>query len=124
MERLWIGLAGLFGALAIGADAAAAHLLGDDARRLNLALTAGRYALPHAAALLVLALLHRAGATAWLVLAGWCFVGGMVCFCGGLLVLAAGLAATLGPAVPLGGVLFIAGWAALLLHALVPRRAR
>ena len=122
MERIWIGLAGLFGAIAIGADAAAAHLLGDDPRRLNLALTAGRYALPHAVALLVLALLYRAGAAAWLALAAWCFVGGILCFCGGLFVLAAGVA-SLGPVVPLGGVLFIAGWAALLIHALAPRRA-
>jgi uncharacterized membrane protein YgdD (TMEM256/DUF423 family) len=120
MDRIWIGLAGLFGAVAIGADAAAAHLLADDVRRLNLALTAGRYALPHAAVLLVLALLYRTGATRWLALSAWCFIGGIVCFCGGLFILAAGVA-TLGPVVPLGGVLFIAGWAALVIHALAPR---
>jgi uncharacterized membrane protein YgdD (TMEM256/DUF423 family) len=127
MERVWIAAAALSGTAAVTADAAARHLLGGDPARLDLAVTAARYGLAHAAALLALALLLRAvpggAARVWLLAAGWCFVAAVALFCGTLYLLAAGLAPALTPLVPIGGTLFIAGWAALFFAALSPRRA-
>ena len=126
MERVWIAVAALSGTAAVAADAAARHLLAADPYRLGLASTGARYGLVHAAALVALACLRRrdaAGAAGvWLALSGWCLVAALALFCGPLYLLAAGLASALAVLVPVGGTLFIAGWAALLVAALAPRR--
>jgi len=59
----------------------------------------------------------------WLGLCGWCLAGGLLLFPGGLYLLAMGAPAAVARLVPLGGVLFIAGWAALFAAAVAPRRA-
>jgi uncharacterized membrane protein YgdD (TMEM256/DUF423 family) len=126
IERIWIGLAALSGAAAVGADAAARHLLTGEADRLALAQTGARYGLIHALALLAAAFLAgsgRVGARVWLGLAGWCFAAGLALFPGSLYLLAAGLPAGIARLTPIGGSAFIAGWLALLLAALWPRRA-
>jgi uncharacterized membrane protein YgdD (TMEM256/DUF423 family) len=128
MERVWIAAAALAGAAAVAADAAATHLLAGDPARLGLAATGARYGLVHAAALVALAGLLRvvpAGAARiWLGISGWCFVAALALFCAPLFLLAAGLVPGIVRVVPVGGTLFIAGWVALLLAALSPRRAR
>ncbi|MEO8588295.1 MAG: DUF423 domain-containing protein [Flavobacteriales bacterium] len=55
----------------------------------------------------------------------WLFLAGIVCFCGSLYLLSTRevlgtmtLTPVLGPITPLGGLLFMAGWAVLLLRAL------
>lgn len=117
MQRLFLAFAGIAGAVAVAGDAAARHLLAADAARAGLAATASRYGLIHALALLVLvALLRQAAqgvARAGLIAAAWCFIGGILLFCGGLDLLAAGLPPNLVMAVPVGGSLFILGWAAI-----------
>ena len=118
MQRLVLAFAGLAGAVSAACDAAAHHLLAADSARAELASTASRYGLIHAAALLGLAAL-LAQATprftrAGLIAACWCFIGGILLFCGGLGLLAAGFPPDLVLAVPAGGSLFILGWAALL----------
>jgi uncharacterized membrane protein YgdD (TMEM256/DUF423 family) len=127
MERVWIAAAGLAGTAAGAADAAARHLIAADPYRLDLAATAARYGLVHAAALVALVGLRRAvpggAARVWLAVSGWCFVAAVALFCGPLYLLAAGLAPAVAALVPVGGTLFIAGWAALLVAALSPRRA-
>ena len=104
------------------------HLLAGDAERLEFAATGARYALLHAAALRR----HRSAAAAragaigrqcWRAAAAWCFVAGLVLFCGSLFLRRGGGQAVVLRLTPAGGVLFMAGWAALLLHALSPRRA-
>lgn len=113
-ERFWIFLAGISGALAVGAEAASRHLLQGDPRRLDFAATGGRYALLHALALLAVALLaRRGGARRWLALAGWCFSAGLVLFSGSLYALALGAPMAVAAATPVGGSAFIAGWLAL-----------
>ena len=123
MERFLIAAAALSGAAAVGADASAQHLLGSDPARLELAATGARYGLMHAAALIGVAALLRLGgpARAWLLASAWCFALALVLFCGTLYLHAAGLAPWLLPLVPMGGMLFIAAWALLAVHALVPR---
>ncbi len=117
MQRLFLAFAGLAGAVAVAGDAAARHLLAADAARAEFASTASRYGLIHALALLVLvALLRQAAqgiARAGLIAAAWCFIGGILLFCGGLGLLASGFPPGLVMAVPVGGSLFILGWAAI-----------
>lgn len=128
IERIWIAAAGLSGAAAVSADAAARHLLANAPYRLDLVATAARYGLFHAAALLAVAALARrvppAGGRLWLLIGGWCFLAGMVLFCGSLYLLAAGLGPDIARLTPIGGVLLIAGWVALLVAALSPGRAQ
>jgi len=124
MERFFAAMAALAGAGAVAADAMARHL-GADPARAALAATGSRYGLVHAASLLALVALLRSAAAgaprAWLLAASWCFALALPLFCGTLFLLAAGIGAGLTPLVPAGGTLFIAGWAALFMHAVAPR---
>jgi uncharacterized membrane protein YgdD (TMEM256/DUF423 family) len=126
MDRIWIAVAALSGAAAVAADAVARHVLAGDPARADLVATGARYGLVHAAALLAAALLWQRtpGGAARLLLAlgGWCFVAALALFSGTLYLLAAAASPAVTPLVPVGGVLFIAGWVALLCWALVPRR--
>lgn len=130
MERVWIAIAGISGAAAVGADAAARHLLAGDAFGLDLVVAGARYGLAHAIALLgTAALMGGWGrmpasdvARRWLIVAGWCFAAGLLLFPGGLYLLAAGAPAFVARLTPIGGLAFIAGWVALVFAALAPRR--
>jgi uncharacterized membrane protein YgdD (TMEM256/DUF423 family) len=92
---------------------------------MDLAATAARYGLVHAAVLLALAALlrqsERGAPRAFTLAAAWCFAAAIVLFCGTLYLQAADLAPALLPLVPVGGTLFILGWAALVGAALVRR---
>lgn len=132
MERWWIAIAGLSGITAVGADAAARHVLAGDPHRAELVATGAHYSLLHAVALMAVAALaagswgrgrRGGGLAAWLVVAGWCFAAGVVLFSGSLYWLADGGPAAVARATPLGGILLIAGWAALLVHAVSARPA-
>jgi uncharacterized membrane protein YgdD (TMEM256/DUF423 family) len=73
--------------------------------------TAVLYHLIHAVAMWVIAL-HNLTLRAW-----WLFAGGIVLFSGSLYLLTTMDWKWLGPVTPVGGVLFIAGWATLILKA-------
>lgn len=116
MDRLFFSLGAASGALGVAAGAFGAHAL--KARLtpdlLTVFDTAARYQMLHALALL---------AAAWAVtrwpgrsarVAGLCFAAGTLLFCGSLYLLVATGARALGAITPLGGVLLIAGWIALL----------
>jgi uncharacterized membrane protein YgdD (TMEM256/DUF423 family) len=84
--------------------------------------TAVRYCMYHALAVLVVALAAApgrmdAGRTP-LLTAGWCFVAGTLVFSGCLAVLAVSGLRFLGAIVPIGGVLFLIGWALVAVAAL------
>jgi uncharacterized membrane protein YgdD (TMEM256/DUF423 family) len=121
MQRYILAFAGLAGAVSVGGDAAARHLLAFDAARVDLASTAARYGLIHALALLGLAALwnqtQRGTARMFLAASAWCFIGAIVLFCGSLGLMAAGFPPDLARAVPVGGSLFILGWAVLFMAA-------
>jgi uncharacterized membrane protein YgdD (TMEM256/DUF423 family) len=121
--RIFLASAGVSGAISVGADAAAVHLLAGDPYRLGLAATAARYGLIHAAALVALALLIERRGGFWPAAAGWCFVAGLALFCGSLDLLAAGAPHGFAVAAPWGGTAFIIGWLAVLVAALRPTPA-
>lgn len=121
MSRLWIILAALSGGAGAFADAGARHLL-TDPEKIELALIAARYGLWHALALLAVAMLWSRNAGFWLGVAGWCFTVGQALFCGSLYLLAAERAPASGMVTKPGLAVLLAGWAALLLYALMPRR--
>ena len=96
---------------AFGAHAMKARLTPDMAAVWQ---TAVQYQVWHALALFgVGILLARHSARAGLALAGWLFVAGIVLFSGSLYMLASTGIRGLGAVTPLGGLAFLAGWAAL-----------
>ena len=122
-SRVFLAIAGLAGAISVGGDAAATHLLAGDPYRLELATTAARYGLIHAAALVALVLLLERRGGFFLAAAAWCFVAGLVLFSGSLGLLAAGAPHGFAVAAPWGGTAFILGWLAILIAALRPKSA-
>jgi uncharacterized membrane protein YgdD (TMEM256/DUF423 family) len=115
MERTFLALGALSAGFAVAAGAFGAHGLRGRLSPELLAIfdTAARYQMYHAVALVAVAAIasrgHGRGADA----AGWLFVAGTVLFSGSLYLLALGGPRWLGAVTPLGGLCFIAGWAAL-----------
>jgi uncharacterized membrane protein YgdD (TMEM256/DUF423 family) len=77
--------------------------------------TAAEYQMTHALALLAVGLLAREHASRSLSVAGWSFIGGIVLFSGSLYLLVLSGVKVLGAITPIGGVLFLIGWASLTL---------
>ncbi len=99
-------LAGALGFFGVAIGAFATHGVQEAQVRAWLDLGA-RYQLIHALAVFAALGFPRGGAAAWL------FVAGAVFFCGSLYALALGAPRWAGAVTPLGGLLFLAGWAAL-----------
>jgi uncharacterized membrane protein YgdD (TMEM256/DUF423 family) len=121
MERTFLILGSLSGALAVALGAFGAHGLKSVLSPDLLATfeTGVRYQMYHALALVAVALVAtRWPATGLLAAAGWLFVAGTVLFSGSLYLLAFTGVRWLGAITPLGGgVAFIAGWLCLALVA-------
>ncbi len=121
MSRIFVILSGLLGFSAVALGAFGAHglqsrlqSLPDAAKRLEWWNTAAHYHLTHALALAVAAwLLHRGAGVAANV-AGWSFVGGVALFSGSLYLMAVTGQTKLGAITPLGGLLFLVGWGAVM----------
>jgi len=111
--RLWLAAAAVNGALAVMAGAFAAHGLETrlSPRMLEVFETGARYHMVHALAMGLAALVDAR----W---AAMLFLAGIVLFSGSLYLLALSGAGMLGAITPLGGVLFLAGWAMLAVSAL------
>ena len=119
MARVFFGLGALSALISVAAGAFGAHALRERLAPDLLAVfeTGARYQMYHALGLL---------AVAWAVgrwpgpasAAGWLFVAGTVLFSGSLYLLALTGHRWLGAITPLGGVAFLAGWAALAWAAL------
>jgi uncharacterized membrane protein YgdD (TMEM256/DUF423 family) len=106
--------------VALGAYSAHAAVGAAHPEAARLMGTAVQYQLVHGIGILIAGLLCRSGASRWLGAAGGLLLAGVVLFCGSLWVLAI-TNVSLGPAAPLGGLAFIAGWLALALHAATSR---
>jgi uncharacterized membrane protein YgdD (TMEM256/DUF423 family) len=119
MTGIFFGLGALSALISVAAGAFGAHALRERLAPDMLAVfeTGARYQMYHA-----LALLAVAGAVGrWpgpATAAGWLFVAGTVLFSGSLYLLALTGHRWLGAITPLGGLAFIAGWAALVWAAL------
>ena len=115
-ERPWLALAALNGLMAVSAGAFGAHGV-SDLQVKGWLQTGAQYQLVHAAAGLVcFALLRLMARQAGF--AGWLFgIGGLV-FGGSLYLLALTGVKLWGAVTPIGGVLMILGWMALLWGAL------
>ena len=116
MDRTFFTMGALLAGLAVGAGAFGAHALRDRLTPDMLAIfeTAVRYQMYHALALLAVAWATTRWPDSSAVLAGWCFVAGIVVFSGSLYVLALTGVRWLGAITPLGGLAFLAGWALLV----------
>ena len=121
MRKNFLRLACLLAMIAVMLGAFGAHGLRDKLppEALETFNIGVRYQFYHALALFGLGILMFYRKTQTMLYAGWCFVGGIVLFSGSLYLLSAreilGFeGGWLGPITPVGGVLFIVGWALLL----------
>lgn len=117
--KLFIQLAAVFGALAVIIGAFGAHGLKErmSADLMTVYQTGVQYHFYHVLALLVVGLIAlQTPPSSWLNISGWAFVVGIVIFSGSLYLLAISGIRWLGAITPIGGVAFIVGWIALLIH--------
>jgi uncharacterized membrane protein YgdD (TMEM256/DUF423 family) len=121
MSRIFIVLSGLLGFTAVALGAFGAHglrsrleSLPDGVKRLEWWNTAAHYHLIHALALALAAwLVHRGAGTSGVV-AGWSFVTGVALFSGSLYLMTITGQTKLGAITPLGGLLLLVGWGAVV----------
>src|SRR5579872_1393533 len=123
MQKTFLSVAAVLGALSVALGAFAAHRLKEIVAPDAVAVfeTGVRYQFYHVFALLFAGLLSERVSNRWIIWAGNCFIMGIVFFCGSLYTLTALRAADISPmkliyfATPVGGVFFIAGWVFLWL---------
>lgn len=118
MGRVYLSLGALFGLTGVALGAFAAHGLKGrlTPAHLDAFQTAVHYQQIHALALLVVALLAQRTGNRLLDAAALLFSTGIVLFSGSLYLMTL-VGWKLGPVTPLGGVLFMLGWACLGLAA-------
>lgn len=123
--RIFIAIAGLYGALAVALAALGAHafadlLVGKAALRFDTAL---RLHLVHAPALLAVACAWPLSRSRWWLAAASLMATGTLVFCGGLYLAALGVTEALIPIVPTGGSALILAWLVLAVAAILgPQR--
>jgi len=120
MANTFMLIGSLAGFLGVAAGAFGAHALRNrlSPDMLGVFETAVRYQMYHAFALLITAAaIARVGDARLLSLAGWSFLTGIVLFSGSLYALALTGISGLGAITPIGGLLFLLGWASLAIFA-------
>jgi uncharacterized membrane protein YgdD (TMEM256/DUF423 family) len=120
LERTFYALGALSALVAVAAGAFGAHGLRSRLAPEMLAVfeTGARYQMYHALGLLAAGWAAARWPGTAAALAGWLFLAGTVVFSGSLYALALTGVRALGAVTPVGGVAFIAGWAALAWAAL------
>jgi uncharacterized membrane protein YgdD (TMEM256/DUF423 family) len=112
MDRTFLLLGSIAGALAVAVGAFGAHALrgrvGEE--MLNTFEIGARYQMYHALALLAVAWVSSRWPGPAVSTAGWLFVAGIVLFSGSLYLLALTGQRWLGAVTPLGGLCFLGGW--------------
>ena len=122
MDRSFLLIGSLFALVGVMLGAFGAHALKTRLSPEMLAVfeTGVRYQMYHALALLIVAAaIGNIGAARLLVAAGWLFCAGVVVFSGSLYALALTGTSALGAITPVGGLMFLAGWACLVAFALL-----
>lgn len=110
-RRNWMTLAAILGFLSVAVGAFASHGVADPVSK-DLLKTAASYGFMHGMATLACATFMQVGAKR-ARFAPALFLSGVVLFSGSLCALAAGAPRWIGAITPLGGLLFLAGWATL-----------
>lgn len=118
-----IAIAAIFGLLAVIAGAAGTHALREtlDASALGTFETAARFQMYHALALLAVGLLAMRWQTRALTVSAALFTLGTLLFSGSLYILALSGIGIFGAIAPVGGLCLMAGWASLILGAIISR---
>ena len=119
--KLFLALGAVFGACGVALGAFGAHALKARLAADQLALwnTATQYLFWHALGVLVVGLACvQLPDSNWLRAAGALLAAGILLFSGSLYLLAFGAPRVLGAVTPIGGLAFLAGWAALAIGAL------
>jgi len=118
MNRNFLSIASVLGALSVALGAFAAHKLKEifPADSQSIFETGVRYQFYHVFALFIVAILSDKFKGRWINWSGYCFIAGIILFSGSLYALAAikakdsvGLQG-IGIITPIGGVFFIIGW--------------
>lgn len=117
--RFFIVAAAISGFICVALGAFASHLLKNQlSERLYEVLQTGiQYQMFHTLALLLVALLFKGQMSALLRWTGAAFLTGILLFCGSLYLLALSGQHWLGAVTPIGGTLFLIGWACLAVAA-------
>ena len=121
MDRTFFLLGAVLGFLGVAFGAFGAHGLKNRLSPELLAVfeTGVRYQMYHVFALLIVAAaIGHIGSARLLVISGWSFFAGILLFSGSLYALALTGVGMLGAVTPIGGVLFLIGWASLAIFAL------
>jgi len=116
MQKLFLLLAAILGALSVGLGAFGAHALErmlEASGRADTYETAVKYQFYHVLALLAIGLLMFRIDQPLLTYAGWSFIAGIIIFSGSLYVLCLTGVTKWGAVTPIGGLAFIAGWVLL-----------
>lgn len=116
----WFAAGAVLSGLGVLVGAFGAHGLRDRVTADLLAVfeTGVRYHLIHGLAVIAVAWAASRWPNAWIGAAGWLFTAGIVIFSGSLYILAVSGVRWWGAVTPIGGVCFLAGWAALAVGAL------
>lgn len=116
LAQVTVVIAAVYGFLGVGLGAFGAHALKARLMPEMLAVwkTAVEYQFYHALALMLVGLIAAQKPSIALTNSAICFALGVLVFCGSLYALALSGVRWLGAITPLGGLLFLAGWALLL----------
>jgi uncharacterized membrane protein YgdD (TMEM256/DUF423 family) len=120
MDRTFLLIGAVLGFLGVALGAFGAHALKSrlSPEMLGVFETGVRYQMYHAfAVLIVAAAIGHIGTARLLVIAGWFFFAGILLFSGSLYALALTSVGILGAITPVGGLLFLIGWACLAVFA-------
>ncbi|WP_337169651.1 DUF423 domain-containing protein [Gemmatimonas aurantiaca] len=117
MDKLFLMLGALSGAVSVAAGAFGSHGLRAklEPRMLEVFETAARYQMYHALALMAVAWVATRWPGTMTTASGWLFVAGTVLFSGSLYGYTLTGVRTLAIITPIGGVCFILGWICLAL---------
>jgi uncharacterized membrane protein YgdD (TMEM256/DUF423 family) len=110
-RRNWLTLAAISGFLSVAFGAFAAHGIADPQAK-DWLKTGASYQFMHALAVFACAALMQLGARRARFAPAF-FLAGTIFFCGSLYAMALGAPRWLGAVTPIGGVLFLIGWAVL-----------
>src|SRR5215475_2893344 len=120
MDRTFLLIGSVLGFVGVAFGAFAAHGLKSrlSPQMLEVFDTGVRYHMYHTfAVLIVAAAIAHIGNARLLAIAGWAFFAGVLLFSGSLYALALTRVGILGAITPIGGLLFLIGWACLAIFA-------